>query len=102
MRPTRPLAALLLALGLAAPLRAATPARPNVLFIAVDDLNATGSATSAAIRRPRRPTYDRLARMGTAFTRAYCAVPVCEPSRAALMSGMRASTTGLREQRRLG
>jgi hypothetical protein len=96
MRPTRPLAALLLALGLAAPLRAATPARPNVLFIAVDDLR-DWVGYFGHNPQSKTPNYDRLARMGTAFTRAYCASPVCNPSRAALMSGMRASTTAVYE-----
>lgn len=96
MRSTRPLAALLLALGLAAPLGAATPSRPNVLFIAVDDLR-DWVGYFGHNPQSKTPNYDRLARMGTSFTRAYCASPVCNPSRAALMSGMRASTTAVYE-----
>ncbi|MCA9073534.1 MAG: sulfatase [Planctomycetaceae bacterium] len=67
--------------------------RPNVLFIAVDDLNHWVGYTG---RNPqaKTPNIDRLASRGVTFTRAYCAVPACNPSRAALMSGMRASTTG--------
>ncbi|MCB1245597.1 MAG: sulfatase-like hydrolase/transferase, partial [Verrucomicrobiae bacterium] len=67
--------------------------KPNVLFIAVDDLNHWVGYTG---RNPQTqtPNLDRLAGMGTAFTQAHCAVPACNPSRAALMSGMRASTTG--------
>ncbi len=73
---------------------AAAPARPNVLFIAVDDLNHWVGHLG---RNPqtRTPNIDRLARMGTAFTRAYCAVPACEPARGALMGGQRPWTTGL-------
>lgn len=68
--------------------------KPNVLFIAVDDLNHW---TGYLGRNPqaRTPNIDRLARMGLQFTNSYCAAPVCNPSRAALLSGMRPSTTGV-------
>ena len=81
----------------ALPLRAATaPAKPNVLFIAVDDLRDWIGYFS---RNPqaRTPNFDRLAKMGVAFTRAYCASPVCNPSRAALMSGLRPSSSAVYE-----
>ena len=66
--------------------------RPNVLFIAVDDLNAWVTHLG---RNPqaKTPNIDRLAKMGTTFSRAYCAVPACNPSRAALMTGQRPWTT---------
>ncbi len=68
------------------PLRAAD--QPNVLFIAVDDLNHwvgfMGRNSQA-----KTPNLDRLAGRGVAFTNAHCAVPACNPSRAALMSGRR-------------
>jgi arylsulfatase A-like enzyme len=69
-------------------------AKPNVLFIAVDDLNHWVGHLQ---RNPqtRTPHIDRLAAMGVAFTRANCAAPVCNPSRAALMSGLRPSTSGV-------
>jgi arylsulfatase A-like enzyme len=73
----------------------AEPAKkPNVLFIAVDDLNHWVTHLG---RNPqaRTPNIDRLAKMGVAFTKAYCAAPVCNPSRAALMSGMRPGSTGV-------
>jgi arylsulfatase A-like enzyme len=71
-----------------------TVAKPNVLFIAVDDLNHWVGYTG---RNPqtKTPNIDRLAKMGVAFTHAYCAAPVCNPSRAALMSGLRPGSTGI-------
>jgi arylsulfatase A-like enzyme len=68
--------------------------RPNVLFIAVDDLNHwVGHLGRNA--QTKTPNIDRLAKMGVTFTRAYCAAPVCNPSRAALMSGSRPGSTGV-------
>jgi arylsulfatase A-like enzyme len=70
------------------------PSRPNVLFIAVDDLNHWVGYLG---RNPQTvtPNLDRLARRGVWFTRSYCAAPVCNPSRAALMSGLRPGATGV-------
>lgn len=67
--------------------------KPNVLFIAVDDLNVWVSHLGGH-PQARTPNIDRLASRGITFERAYCAVPACEPSRAALMSGQRPWTTG--------
>jgi arylsulfatase A-like enzyme len=92
MRLFLSLAALALA---AAPSPAAEPGKkPNVLFIAVDDLNHWVGHLG---RNPqaKTPNIDRLAKMGVTFSRAYCAAPVCNPSRAALMSGLRPSSTGV-------
>lgn len=68
--------------------------KPNVLFIAVDDLNHwVGYLGRNA--QTITPNIDRLASKGVRFTRSYCAAPVCNPSRAALLSGLRPSTTGV-------
>jgi arylsulfatase A-like enzyme len=81
---------------LAAPAFQAIPAasKPNVLFIAVDDLNHWVGYLG---RNPQTltPNIDRLARRGVWFSRSYCAAPVCNPSRAALMSGLRPGATGV-------
>ena len=70
------------------------PKRMNVLFIAIDDLNHWVGHLG---RNPqtKTPNIDRLAKRGVTFSRAYCAAPVCNPSRASLMSGMRPGTTGV-------
>ncbi len=86
---------LLAALGFADTSGAREPGaeRPNVLFIAVDDLNHWVGYTG---RNPqaRTPNIDRLSASGVSFTNAHCVAPACEPSRAALFSGMRPGTTG--------
>jgi hypothetical protein len=73
---------------------AAETTKPNVLFIAVDDLNHWVGHLG---RNPqtKTPHIDRLARMGVTFTRAYCAAPICNPSRTALLSGRRPGATGV-------
>lgn len=80
------------ALAVATNLPAAAP-KPNVLFIALDDLNHWVGYTG---RNPqtRTPNIDRLSKMGVSFQYADCAAPLCNPSRAALMSGLRPSSTG--------
>jgi len=66
--------------------------KPNVLFIAVDDLNTMiGNFDGPA----KTPNIDRLASMGVSFTDAHCQAPLCGPSRASLMTGLRPSTTGI-------
>ena len=83
----------LLTLALAVSARA-EPKKPNVLFIAVDDLRDwVGYLGKNA--QTITPNIDKLAARGVAFTHAYCAAPVCNPSRTALMSGLRPSTTGV-------
>ena len=69
-------------------------AKPNVLFIAIDDLNdwigALGGHPQA-----RTPNLDQLAKRGVLFTRAYCTAPSCNPSRVSLMTGILPSTSGV-------
>ena len=67
--------------------------KPNVLFLAVDDMNdwigCMGSTPRAVT-----PNLDRLAARGVNFTNAHTAGVFCAPSRAAIFSGQFASTTG--------
>lgn len=87
---------LALALGLGCPALLPAADKPNVLFIAVDDLNHWVHYLGRNAQSIT-PNIDKLAARGVRFTRSYCAAPVCNPSRAALMSGMRPSTTGVYE-----
>jgi arylsulfatase A-like enzyme len=77
-------------------LPALAASKPNVLFIAIDDLNDWVGCLGA---NPdvKTPNIDRLAEQSVLFTRAYCAAPVCNPSRAALLTGKRPSTSGVYE-----
>src|SRR5262245_10431326 len=74
-------------------LRAAQP-KQTILFIAIDDMNDwigclqghPGTIT---------PNLDRLASTGVNFTSAHCAAPLCNPARAALLTGRKPSSTGV-------
>jgi arylsulfatase A-like enzyme len=87
MKPFLALAALLIANTVA------TAAKPNVLMIPIDDLNHWVSHLGVH-PQTHTPNIDRLAKLGVSFNKAYCAAPSCNPSRIALMSGLRPSTTG--------
>ncbi|MHC4078330.1 MAG: sulfatase, partial [Planctomycetota bacterium] len=66
-------------------------ARPNVLFIIVDDLRPElGCFGTAGIKTPN---LDKFAQEGMAFTRAYCQAAACAPSRASVMLGRRPDST---------
>ena len=68
--------------------------RPDVLFIAIDDMNDWTTLFDA--KNPiKTPNLQRLARRGMFFSKAYCASPACCPSRAAIMTGIRPSNSGV-------
>ena len=74
--------------------RADSQSRPNVLFIAVDDLNDwvghLGGHPNA-----RTPNIDRLAKRGVSFANAYCSAPLCNPSRVSLLTSIQPSRSGV-------
>ena len=67
--------------------------KPNVRFIAIDDLNDWTDMLKGN-PQAKTPHMDKLASKGMLFTNAHCAAPACGPSRSAIMSGIRPSTSG--------
>jgi arylsulfatase A-like enzyme len=68
--------------------------KPNVLFIAVDDMN-DWIGPFGGYEGIKTPNLDKLAGKGVVFKKAYCPAPACNPSRAALLTGIRPSTSGV-------
>lgn len=67
---------------------------PNILFIAVDDMN-DWIGPLGGLPIAKTPNLDRLAAESTTFTNAHCASPACAPSRLAIMTGVQPSKTGV-------
>ncbi len=65
-------------------------AKPNFLFIAIDDLRPELGCYGSKIALS--PNIDRLSKSGVTFMHAYCQQAVCNPSRASLMTGLRPDT----------
>ena len=80
--------------GLAAAPAFAAAKRPNVLFLSVDDMNDWVGCLGG-YPGVKTPNIDKLARRGVLFRNAHASSPLCNPSRTALFTGLRASTTGI-------
>lgn len=72
---------------------AADARRPNVLFLMSDDLNNMLGCYGDPLAKT--PHLDRLAARGVRFDRAYCAFPLCGPSRNSLLTGLYPNSTGI-------
>jgi choline-sulfatase len=68
--------------------------KPNVLFIAIDDLNDWVGCLGGH-PQAKTPNMDRLAARGVVFTNAQVQAPLCNPSRSSVLTGMRPSSTGI-------
>lgn len=75
---------------------AATPARPNIIFILADDYGV-GEVGCYGADNYRTPHLDQLAKQGVRYTNAYT-VPLCGPSRAVIMTGRYGFRTGATNQ----
>src|SRR5712671_3333498 len=72
---------------------AADVKRPNILFLMADDLNNKLGCYGEPLAKT--PHIDRLAARGVRFDRAYCAFPLCGPSRNSFLTGLYPNTTGI-------
>jgi len=86
-------APLILAGGLAA--RAAdAPAKPNIVFILVDDLR-WDALSCMGHPVARTPNIDRIAKEGVLFKNFFVSIPLCSPSRSSFLTGQYVHTTGV-------
>lgn len=67
--------------------------RPNILFIAVDDLKTSVSPYGDTLART--PSLERIASEGVTFMNNYCQFPLSGPTRASLLTGLRPDHTGV-------
>ena len=65
--------------------------KPNILFIAVDDLKPLLGCYGNTL--VKTPNIDRLAKMATVFNKNYCQQAICGPTRASIMTGTRPDVT---------
>ena len=77
--------------GLALGADESAPRRPNVLFVSIDDLKPLLGCYGASFIKS--PAIDGLAKRGTLFRSAYCQVPLCAPTRASILTGLRPDST---------
>ncbi len=80
---------------------AATPPRPNIIFILADDLGI-GDLGCYGQKHIQTPNLDRLATEGIRFTQGYSGASVCAPSRATLITGLSTGHCPIRANREIG
>ena len=93
MRCVRAVLLLIGGWGVCAVVARAADSRPNVLFIVSDDLNCFLGCYGDPLAKT--PNIDRLAARGVRFERAYCAFPLCGPSRNSFLTGLYPNATGI-------
>jgi arylsulfatase A-like enzyme len=98
MNVLKPCGCVIVLLVCFAPLHAAESNRPNVLFIAIDDLNDWIGCLGGH-PQTLTPNLDRLARSGVLFTNAHCPAPACNPSRTGIFTGRSPHRSGLYDNR---
>jgi N-sulfoglucosamine sulfohydrolase len=76
---------------------ASSSSRPNIVWISNEDMSPRLGAYGD--RLARTPVLDRLARESVRFTHAFTTAPVCAPSRAAIITGMYATSIGAHHMR---
>jgi arylsulfatase A-like enzyme len=84
--------------GLSPTAKAEEPQRPNILFIAMDDLN-DWIGILGGHPQTLTPNLDRLAGQSVLFTNAHCVAPACNPSRTAIFTGRSPHRSGLYDNR---
>lgn len=87
MRRTRALLSLAALACAVAPVRAADPTKPNVVYVLADDLGYGDPGCYNAASKIPTPNIDRLAKEGVRFTDAHSPSAVCTPTRYALLTG---------------
>ena len=87
-----------IAVGHAENCKADEPVRPNILFIAMDDLN-DWIGVMGGHPQSLTPQLDRLAESSVLFTNAHCVAPACNPSRTAIFTGRSPHRSGLYDNR---
>src|SRR5690242_551403 len=78
---------------------AAGETRKNVLLIVSDDLSNLEGCYGDPVART--PNIDKLAARGVKFEHAYCAYPLCGPSRNSFLTGLYPNTTGIHENNQI-
>ncbi len=74
---------------------AATPAKPNIIFILADDLGWSDTTLYGQTKFHETPNIERLAQRGILFANAYAANPLCSPTRASIMTGLYPGRIGI-------